>query len=84
MNSMERFIEYHAGVPVLKDKERMKEAMARFAELEELATPKEVSMTANNTYAFSKVGHCPNCGETVRGSMKHCDYCGQKLKWEAE
>ena len=32
---MERFTEYHAGVPVLKDKDRMKEAMARFAELEE-------------------------------------------------
>lgn len=79
---MERFTEYHAGVPVLKDKERMKEAMARFAELEELATPKKVSMTANNTYVFSKTGHCPNCGGTVRGNMKHCDYCGQKLKWE--
>ena len=38
---MERFTEYHAGVPVLKDKDRMKEAMARFAELEELATPKK-------------------------------------------
>ncbi len=38
---MERYTEYHAGVPVLKDKDRMKEAMARFAELEELATPKK-------------------------------------------
>ena len=38
---MKRFTEYHAGVPVLKDKSAMKEAMARFAELEERATPKE-------------------------------------------
>lgn len=75
-----RFTEYHAGVPVLKDKDRMKEAMARFAELEELATPKKVSMTANSTYVFSKTGHCLNCGGTVRGNMKHCDYCGQRLE----
>lgn len=83
---MERFTEYHAGVPVILDKGegRRVAAAKRFAELEELATPKEVSMTANNTYAFSKIGHCPNCGETVRGNMKHCDYCGQNLKWEGE
>lgn len=83
---MERFTEYRAGVPVILDKGEGRRVVAakRFAELEELATPKKVSMTANNTYVFSKVGHCPNCGETVRGSMKHCDYCGQKLKWEAE
>lgn len=78
---MERFTEYHAGVPVLKDKTKMKEVMARFAELEELATPKKVSMTANNTYVFSKTGHCPKCGKEVRGNMKHCDYCGQGLDW---
>lgn len=78
---MERFTEYHAGIPVLKDKTKMKEAMARFAELEERATPKKVSMAANSTYAFSKAGHCPNCGEMVRGNMKYCDYCGQRLDW---
>ena len=80
---MERFTEYHAGVPVILDKGegRRVAAAKRFAELEELATPKKVSMTANNTYAFSKVGHCSNCGETVRGCMKYCDYCGQKLDW---
>ena len=78
---VERFTELHAGVPTIKDKDKHKEAMARLYELEELATPKKANMTANNTYAFSKVGHCPNCGETVRGCMKHCDYCGQKLDW---
>lgn len=30
---MERFTEYHAEIPVLKDKTKMKEAMARFAGL---------------------------------------------------
>lgn len=30
---MERYTEYHVGVPVLKDKTKMKEAMARFAGL---------------------------------------------------
>lgn len=77
-----RFTEYHAGVPVLKDKDRMKEAMARFAELEELATPKEVMLQSTATYKFKKTGLCPTCGKEVRGNMKHCDYCGQKLKWE--
>lgn len=81
---MERFTEYHAGVPVILDKGegRRVAAAKRFAELEELAIPKTVSMTANNTYVFSKTGHCPNCGGVVRGNMKHSDYCGQKLKWE--
>lgn len=69
-----RFTEYHAGVPVILDK----------GEGRRVAAAKEVSMTANNTYAFTKVGHCPNCGGTVRGNMKHCDYCGQKLKWEGK
>lgn len=80
---MERFTEYHAGVPVILDKGegRRVEAAKRFAELEERATPKKVSMTANNTYTFSKIGHCPNCCGTVRGNMKYCDYCGQRLYW---
>ena len=38
---MKRYTEYHAGVAVIKDKTNMKEAMQRFAELEERATPKE-------------------------------------------
>lgn len=76
---MKRFTEYHAGVPVLKNKDRMKEAMTRLAELEELATPKKVKMTVSKVFAVGMIGHCPNCGGTLRGSMKHCDHCGQRL-----
>lgn len=81
MKSMERFTECHAGVPVLKDKDRMKEAMARFSELEERATPKEVMLQSTATYKFKKTGLCPACGKEVRGNMKYCDYCGQRLDW---
>ncbi len=81
---MERFTEYHAGVPVILDKGegRRVAAAKRFAELEELATPKEVMLQSTATYKFKKTGLCPTCGKEVRGNMKHCDYCGQKLKWE--
>lgn len=58
------------------------EENARYAiEAIEKQIPKKVKMTAGKQFPFAKVGHCPNCGETVRGNMKHCDYCGQKLDW---
>lgn len=78
---MERFTEYHAGVAVIKDKNKMKDAMKRFAELEDRATAKEVMLQSKATYKFKKTGLCPTCGKEVRGHMKHCDYCGQKLGW---
>ena len=52
---MERYTEYHAGVPVLKDKDRMKEAMARFAEREERDTAKKPEL-------INGIAVCPKCG----------------------
>lgn len=80
---MERFTECHAGVPVILDKGegRRVAAAKRFAELEEKATPKEVMLQSTATYKFKKTGLCPACGKEVRGNMKYCDYCGQRLDW---
>lgn len=88
---MERFTEYRAGVPVLKDKDRMKDAMARFAELEELATPKKPiyegdGYAPDGTFIWDE-WLCPNCGSTYELDYDEYDYCpncGQNLKWEGE
>lgn len=52
---MKRYTEYHAGVAVIKDKTNMKEAMQRFAELEERATPKEPMRINEETGGWEKV-----------------------------
>ncbi len=32
---------------------------------------------------YKVVGECSNCGCGVNSFMMFCDYCGQRLKWEA-
>lgn len=81
---MKRFTEYHAGVPVLKDKSMMKEAMARFAELEERATPKE-PMRIDDAVGerYTDCYRCPICKRAFSGTgiAKYCYHCGQRLDW---
>lgn len=75
MSGMERYIEYHAGVPVLKDKTRMKEAMARFAELEERDTAKKPEL-------INGIAVCQECGAKVLWCYNFCCCCGQKIDKE--
>lgn len=80
---MERFTEYHAGVPVLKDKAKMKESMARFAELEERDTAKRPVKKDNSGIRYTDAYRCPNCGKgfTGTGIANFCYHCGQRLDW---
>ncbi len=80
---MERFTEYHAGVPVLKDKTKMKEAMARFAELEERDTAKKAIKEEDSGIRYTDSYRCRNCGKgfTGIGIASFCYHCGQRLDW---
>lgn len=80
---MERYTEYHAGVPVLKDKTKMKEAMSRFAELEERDTPKKPIKEEDSGIRYTDSYRCPNCGKgfTGIGIASFCYHCGQRLDW---
>lgn len=90
MKSMERFTECHAGVPVILDKgeERRVAAAKRFAELEELATPKKPiyegdGYAPDGTFIWDE-WLCPNCGSTYEvdyDKYDHCPNCGQKIDW---
>lgn len=68
---MERLTEYHAGVAVIKDKTRQKEAMAKLAKLEELENiPKTVcdhyckwpNMVPSQEYLDAKCKRCELLG----------------------
>lgn len=81
---MKRYTEYHAGVAVIKDKTNMKEAMARFAELEERATPKEpMRIDGAVGERYTDCYRCPICKRAFFGTgiAKYCYHCGQKLDW---
>ena len=81
---MKRYTEYHAGVAVIKDKTNMKEAMQRFAELEERATPKEpMRINEKMGIRYADVYRCPNCKRAFSGTgiWKYCYHCGQRFDW---
>ena len=81
---MKRYTEYHAGVAVIKDKTNMKEAMQRFAELEERATPKEpMRINEEMWIRYADVYRCPNCKMAFSGMgiEKYCYHCGQRFDW---
>ena len=83
---MVRYTEYHAGVPVLKDKTKMKEAMSRFAELEERDTEKKPYYEGDGYDGDGKIIYdiwkCPNCDaryEVDYDVYDFCPRCGQRL-----
>ncbi len=75
---IKRYTEHHAGVAVIKDKSEMKEAMQRFAELEERDIAKKPERTNGGTSV------CPECGAKVLWCYNFCRCCGQRICKRAE
>lgn len=73
---MERFTELHAGVPVIKDKDRHKEAMARLHELEECDTVKKPRQNIFDEDSMTCI-----CGSDFDkdAEFRFCPWCGQRL-----
>lgn len=83
---MERYTEYHCGVAVIKDREKLKDAMAVLAAYEDIGlAPEQVQElkerdTAKNPELINGGKPvCPVCGATALACYTFCRDCGQRL-----
>lgn len=79
---MERFTEYHSGVPVILDKGegRRVAAAKRFAELEERDIAKKCLNIKGDKLKFANCPVCERRISDIEGGT-FCQNCGQRLDW---
>ena len=69
------------------DKTQTAKLLKQVQELKERDTAKRPIKTKGlknfHGNIYKVVGECSNCGCGVNSFMMFCDYCGQRLKWEA-
>lgn len=78
-----RYTEYHCGVAVIKDKDLLKDAMAKLAELEERDERKEcLEIRRWKNLDDLIFGTCPVCKRRITNveGGNFCQNCGQRVE----